>query len=58
MSKVTYAIVRIETDTDVNEILEDIQKLERRSPRCMIETYFVRDVNEQIEDDMPILYWP
>ena len=61
--KVTYAIVRIDTDKDVKEIADKIQSLENEiSCLTMIDVYGFRTVPKQADEDgmfdRPVLYWP
>ncbi len=56
--KITYALVRIETDVSVEDILGDIHKLENRSSLTMIDVTSVHQIHEDPEDDMPACWWP
>lgn len=60
-SKVTYAIIRIDTDEDVTEIATKIQALEKEiSCLTVIDVYGFKNVSKKDDDDMdsPVLYWP
>lgn len=59
--KTFYALVRIETDKDVNAITTKIEKLENvTSALTMIDVQDLREVNSQHDEDEggPVLYWP
>lgn len=59
-TKVTYAIVRIEAapETDADEILADIVKLEHKNALTMIDVTAMREVTEGDDAELPVLYWP
>jgi len=60
MSKVTYALIRIEADleTTADEILDDVVGLERKRHLTMIDVITAREVNEELDAEMPVICWP
>jgi len=58
--KTFYALVRIETDTDVNKLTAKIEKLETiTSSLTLIDVQDLREVDSDEEDTGgPVLYWP
>jgi secreted trypsin-like serine protease len=58
--KIFYALVRIETDKDVNAITTKIEKLETiTSALTLIDVQDIREVDSCDEDSGgPVLYWP
>ncbi len=58
--KVYYALVRIETDTDVNKLTAKIEKLETiTGALTLIDVQDLREVTEEAESTGgPVLYWP
>ncbi len=60
-SRVTYAIVRIDTDEDVSEIGARIQNLEKEiSSLTVIDVYGFKNVSKESDEEIggPVLYWP
>lgn len=59
--KVTYALLRIELDPetgDIDELLQDVVKLEHRNALTMIDVVSFREVTEDENSDLPVIYWP
>ncbi len=61
MSKVTYALLRIELDPDgggIDELLADVVKLEHHKALTMIDVISFREITEGDDADLPVIYWP
>jgi len=60
-SKVTYAVIRIDTDEDVTEIATRIQALEKEiSCLTVIDVFGFDNVSKESDEEngAPVLYWP
>jgi len=60
-TKVTYALLRIELDPEgdnIDELMREVVKLEHRKALTMIDVVSLREVTEEENSDMPVIYWP
>lgn len=61
MSKVTYALLRIELDPDggdIDELLHAVVKLHPNEALTMIDVISFREITEGDDADQPVIYWP